>query len=99
MKKHRRRWSVAQKLEILNYCKQHGAIKAAREFNVSTASVYSWIDKYEKKGEAGLSRSQSSSTQSAELKRLLRENTELKKLVAEKELEIRIQQAMLKKSR
>jgi len=99
MKKHQKRWSVSEKLEILNYCKKHGAVKAAREFNVSTAGVYKWIDRYEKEGEAGLSRRQANDNNSAELKRLLRENSELKKLVAEKELEIRIQNAMLKKSR
>lgn len=98
MKKHRKTWSTAEKLEVLNYSKQNGITKASREFEVSQASIYRWRDQYEENGEAGLSKS-AKKKESDELRRLKRENDELKKLVAEKELRLRIQSEMLKKSR
>lgn len=100
MNKHRKRWTTSQKMEILNYCKIHGAARTAREFEVSVGSIYKWRNLYELHGEAGLSKNKKTTTnETLENRRLRRENEELKKMVAEKELRLRIQQEMLKKSR
>lgn len=99
MSTHKKRWSASEKLEILNYYKKAGATKASREFGVSSASIYKWKEAYEKDGEAGLSSKRSNSNEDMELIRLRRENDQLKALVAEKELALRIQAEMLKKSR
>ena len=98
MKKHRKRWTLSEKLEIINYYKLHGATKASREFNVSIGSIYKWREAYESEGVSGLSKSKKVDTALIENRRLKRENDELKKIVAEKELRLRIQAEMLKKS-
>lgn len=99
MSKHRKRWSTKEKLEIINYAKIHSVLKASREFSVSSPSIYKWMDAYDTKGESGLKGQKKDKSESLENKRLKRENDELKKIIAEKELRIRIQEAMLKKSR
>ncbi|MFV0387732.1 MAG: transposase [Pyrinomonadaceae bacterium] len=99
MKKHRKRWSVEEKLEILSFYGRWGAAKAAREFEVSTASIFKWRKAFEERGQEGLENRRLDGTGSAELKKLRRENEQLKKLVAEKELRLRIQEELLKKSR
>lgn len=99
MTKHKKRWSAPEKLEIINYYKLHGATKASREFNVSIGSIYKWKESYESEGVSALSKSKKEDSAAIENRRLKRENDELKKLVAEKELRLRIQDEMLKKSR
>ncbi len=99
MKKHRKKWSTSEKLAIVNHFKTWGATRTAREFGVSPGSIYNWNEAYEAHGEAGLSGKIKEQTESDELRALRRENDALKKLVAEKELRLRIQQEMLKKSR
>jgi len=100
MKKHRKRWSIAEKLAIVQHFKIWGATKTAREFGVSAGSIYNWHEAYEENGEAGLlNGKKKEQTESDEIRALKRENDQLKKLVAEKELRLRIQQEMLKKSR
>jgi len=98
MKKHQKRWTSSEKLEIVNYSKLHGVTKASREFNVSGGSIYKWREAYEKEGTSGLSGKKKVTEDQTEMRRLKRENDELKKLVAEKELRLRIQEEMLKKS-
>ena len=98
MKKHQKRWTATEKLEIVNYSKLHGAAKASRAFNVSAGSIYKWRDAYEKQGASGLSKQKKADSTEVENRRLKRENDELKKLAAEKELHLRIQNEMLKKS-
>lgn len=99
MSKHRKTWSVSEKLAVINYAKTNGNLQASREYDVSSTSVYKWIEAYESHGESGLSRKNKPSTESDELRRLRRENQQLKELVAEKELKLRIKEALLKKSK
>lgn len=99
MSKHRKSWSSSEKLEIINYSKKHGITKAVREYGVSNASIYKWQDRYAKEGKAGLERSNKANEDSAELRKLRRENQQLKELVAEKELLLRIKEELLKKSK
>jgi len=100
MKKHRKRWSTTEKLAVINYFKTWGATKTSREFGVSPGSIYNWNEAYERAGEAGLIQGKKKEpTESDEFRALKRENDQLKKLVAEKELRLRIQEEMLKKSR
>ena len=98
MTKHQKRWTPSEKLEIIHYYKLHGATKASREFNVSAGSIYKWKETYESDGASGFSKTQKETSVLVENRRLKRENDELKKMVAEKELRLRIQHEMLKKS-
>ena len=97
MSKHRRTWSLAEKLEALQLLKKEGIGKASRQLEISSTTLYKWQALLEHQGEQGLSK-QLASGKNPELERLQRENHELKMLVAEKELTIRVQSELLKKT-
>ena len=99
MSKYRKTWSLSEKLTIVNYAKMKGALQASREYEISSTSVYKWLAAYEEHGESGLSPKKKPSEESEELRRLRRENQQLKELVAEKELRLRIKEELLKKSK
>lgn len=96
MGKRRKTWSLEEKKEVLKYCEQYGITKAAREYNVSTPSICKWRRLFEAQGEGGLI-NETVCDRELEFKRLLKENRELKALVAEKELALRIKDSLLKK--
>jgi len=93
----RKIWSKSEKLLILDYASKHGTARASREHGISETSIYKWRDRFEKDGEDGL-KAKTKSDHNVELRQLQRENRELKAIVAEKELQLRIQAEMLKKS-
>ena len=99
MSKHRKTWSVKEKLKVINHAKTHGNVKASREYEVSVNSIYNWQAAYEAHGEEGLKRANKASAESEEIRRLRRENQQLKEIVAEKELRLRIKDELLKKSK
>lgn len=94
MSKHRRHWSESEKKAILQYYQEHGASSAARQFEVSTSMIYRWASELS----PSVLKEVETTILSKEYHRLLRENQALKELVAEKELEIRIKDALLKKT-
>ena len=96
MTKHRQRKSKTEKLEIIHFSKQNSVLEASREFGISTTIIYKWLESYSKNGEDGLVKSGGKTDMELELKRMIRENNQLKKLVAEKELRLMIQKEMLK---
>lgn len=97
MSLHRRKWSQKEKEEILLYADEHGVSKTSREYNVSTATIYNWKNKFDELGSEGLE-SGAKTAMERELAQLKRENIELKKMVAEKELSIRVKDSLLKKN-
>jgi putative transposase len=99
MSKHRKNWKPEEKLAILEYYKTHGLGASCRKFQVSQTAIYKWRDKYEAEGMEGLQRRTREHQVDPEVLRLERENRALKAIVAEKELQLRIQAEMLKKSR
>jgi len=100
MSKHRKTWSQQEKLAVVEYNKLHGSSKTSRHFGVSSVSISKWNRLYDEHGLAGLSGKKSVQPEiDHDRIRLERENRELKAIVAEKELQIRIQAEMLKKSR
>lgn len=97
MGKHQKSWSQEEKLTIVKYYKEHGAAKAAKEFNVSSACIYNWVSLLEKGGSSSLFGA-NSSDKDKEILRLQREIQAYKEIIAEKELSLRIKDALLKKS-
>ena len=97
MGKHQKSWSQDEKLTIVEYYKEHGAAKTSKEFNVSSANIYNWVSYFEKGGISSLSGT-SSSDKDKEILRLQREIQAYKEIIAEKELSLRIKDALLKKS-
>ncbi len=86
-----------EKEEILLSLEEHGVSKTSREYNVSTATLYNWKNKYDELGSEGLENGAKTAME-RELAQLKRENNELKKMVAEKELAIRVKDSLLKKN-
>jgi len=97
MGKHQKSWSQDEKLTIVEYYKEHGASKTSKEFNVSSANIYNWVSYFEKGGSSSLSGT-NSSDKDKEILRLQREIQAYKEIIAEKELSLRIKDALLKKS-
>lgn len=98
MSKYNKRYDQKQKLEIINYFKQHGGARTKRRYDLSLTSIRNWIEILEEHGPQGLALKRVSKQENAELTRLRRENKALKTLVADKELELRIKDMLLKKS-
>jgi transposase-like protein len=93
MSKHRKSWSQADKMAIINHYKEHGAVATSRHYDVSTGMIYRWVSQFDE-----TTKEQTSSSRDLDYHRLLRENQALKEIVAEKELEIRVKDALLKKT-
>lgn len=74
-----------------------GMAEASRHFNVSQTSLYKWKQKFESLGESALEK-RGADQLSKQNAQLLSENRMLKQIVADKELQLMIQQALLKKS-
>jgi transposase-like protein len=96
MGKHQKTWSQVEKQAIINYYTEHGAGKASKEYNVSTATIYRWIELFKEQGNNGLSNS-FTLDKDKEIAKLKREIQAFKEIVAEKELELRIKDSLLKK--
>ena len=93
----KRTFSSEEKLRIIREASESGLQVTLDKYGIYRASYYSWKKKFEEMGEAGFRHGMSS----AHLKRirdLEKENNLLKQLLAEKELEGKLQAELLKKS-
>ncbi len=90
-----KRWSLSEKLEILQNCEENGVIETCRKFTVSTATYYNWKKKFDSQGEDGLKLK--SDPKSKELKKAEEENRILRKLLSDKDIELEVQRELLKK--
>ena len=90
-----KRWSLKEKLEILEQAKEFGVIETCRKFSVSTGNYYNWRKKFEQKGEAGLKTTYQK--KSKELREAEEENRLLRKLLSDREIELEVQRELLKK--
>lgn len=92
----RRKWTPEEKLRILREIENSGAVvKICRKWSIDPSMYYKWKAKYEAEGINGLKRANSLNP---ELKKLLKENERLKRIVADKELEVSILRDLLKKT-
>jgi putative transposase len=85
-----------EKEKILFDIKRLGVTAGCRKHGISKSQYYKWIDRYTAHGLAGLEdrRRVNAETQ---VKKLERENRLLKEIVAEKELESKMKDELLKK--
>lgn len=95
--KYKKRKSTQEKLAIIEEGNKHGWVETARKHNISHPTLLTWRDRFESGGETALSGKLD--VNSKALKKLMRENQKLKELVAEKELEIRMKDELLKKKK
>jgi len=102
MNKEKRAWNLAEKLEALQLLKKEGISKACRQLGLSSTTLYNWERSFEQNGELGLSakpdQGKKTSLKSSNGEIMIGLPTQLKMLVAEKELIIRVQNELLKKS-
>ncbi|MDE1887340.1 MAG: transposase [Gammaproteobacteria bacterium] len=76
----KKRFSEEQIVKILGEAAGHGMAATARKYNISEQTLYVWRRRFE-----GME-----VRQVVELKRLQQENARLKKLVAERDLELEV---------
>ena len=87
----RRKTTIEERKEIVDYCINHNrAYKGtASIYNVSYSQVYSWVKKYDVQGDDGLTdrRGRHKTDEEVnELERLRRENIRLKRQLQEKDM-------------
>ena len=87
----RRKTILEERKEIVSYCITHNNDYkgTASRYDVSYSQVYSWVKKYRKKGEAGLTDKRGhhkSDNEVDEMERLRRENQRLKRQLEERDM-------------
>ena len=88
----------AEKQLILAQGEMEGVAITCREHGISTSLFYTWRRKLKDHGAAGLVRKgRSTSDDAAEVAQLQRDNALLKKLLAEKEMELSLAKELIKK--
>jgi putative transposase len=93
----RKHWTAEEKLKAIQYIDSSNSVtKACRELGIDPSMYYRWKKTYQEKGKEGLEPKYSG--KNPELEKLKRENEMLKKLLAEKTLEMELLQEFLKKT-
>jgi len=96
MKKEHHKRTPQEKEKILLDIQSLGVTVGCRKYNIGKAQYYYWLDRYNAHGLEGLE-DRRAKNMSGELKRLEKENRLLKELLAEKELESKMKDELLKK--
>ena len=91
-----KKFSAAEKLAILKEVKLKGLKETLAKYELFPATYYYWKKKHMVYGDEGLNR-QSSKDHDARVRRLEKENEQLKLLLAEKELESKLKDELIKK--
>lgn len=91
----RRRTSIEERKEIVEYCLKHNRDykESASIYDVSYSQVYSWVKKYDANGEERLSDKRGrhkTDDEIGELERLRRENLRLKRQLEEKDMVVEL---------
>lgn len=92
----KRSFTKEQKLEILKEATLSGVKATLDKHGIYPATYYSWKKKFDSMGEVGF-RHGMTPAHLKEIKRLEKENEQLKLILAEKELEGRLKDELLKK--
>jgi len=85
-----------EKEKILLDIQNLGVIAGCRKYGISRTLYYDWLDKYNASGLDGLE-DRRGKNMGAHIKRLEKENRILKELLAEKELESKLKDELIKK--
>lgn len=96
MGREHRKWSEAQKLQIIQEVEQHGLTETLRKYNLAQSLFHRWRKAYNGEGMNGLKRKYK--VIDPEVRQLQQENDRLKKIVAKLALEIEFKDELLKKS-
>jgi putative transposase len=91
-----KKFTTSEKLSILKEAKEKGVMVTLAKYGLYRATYYYWKRKHLVYGEEGLSHRKTKDLE-ADIKRLEKENEQLKILLAEKELEGKLKDEMIKK--
>lgn len=92
----KRKWSEAQKLQIIGEVEAHGLQETLRKYNLSQSLFHKWRRAYNGEGMQGLTPRYK--TVDPALRGLEQENERLKRIIAKQALEIEFKDELLKKS-
>lgn len=92
----KRTFSKEEKLRIVKEASEQGVKIVLEKYDIYPATYYSWKNKLEEMGEIGLQHGMSPQ-HLKRIRELEKENSVLKQLLAEKELEGRLKSDLLKK--
>jgi putative transposase len=93
----KRKWSEAQKLQIIQETEQHGLQETLRKYNLSQSLFHKWRRAYNGEGMHGLKPRYK--VIDPAVRQLEIENERLKRIIAKQALEIEFKDELLKKSR
>jgi putative transposase len=96
MKKEYKQRSAEEKEKIIQDIQRIGSVSGCRRYNISSALYYDWLERYNASGIEGL-RDRRGKNIELQVKKLEKENKLLKELLAEKELESKMKDELLKK--
>lgn len=96
MSKARRKFSVEQKLQIIQEADQHGITQTLRKHNLSHSVFLRWKHQFNSGGAGSLSPQYAKID--PEIKALQDENARLKKIIGNQALELEFKTELLKKS-
>ena len=97
-KREMKRRTKEEKERILHEVQRLGVVAGCRKNNVDPTTYYSWLEKYQAHGLEGLEDRRGKNSE-ADMRRLEKENKLLKEMLAEKDLEIKMKDELLKKKR
>lgn len=92
----KRKWSEAQKLQIIQEVEHNGLQETLRKYNLSQSLFHKWRKAYNGEGMPGLKRKYK--TVDPAVRQLEVENERLKRIIAKQALEIEFKDELLKKS-
>ena len=92
----RRKFTNEEKVKILEEASKNGVTTTLEHYGIYPATYYAWKKKYTSMGEVGLDHGMTKE-HLKRIRELEKENSQLKEIVAEKELEGRLKDELLKK--
>jgi putative transposase len=97
--KRRARKSAEEKEKIILEIEKLGAVAGCRKFQISAPTYYDWYNRYKSGGLEALRNNRPKEELSIEIKRLQKEMILLKELLVEKDLQLKMQQEVIKKKK
>jgi transposase-like protein len=97
MSKSKRKFSIEEKLSILQEGENQGVDITCRKYNVARSLYYRWRNSFNRQGPDGLAPKYH--RVDPEVKALEKENERLKKIIARQALELEVKEELLKKTK
>lgn len=92
----KKKYSNEEKLAIIKEASTNGVVKTLEKYGIYSATFYNWKKKFDDMGQEGLNHGMTKE-RLKEIRRLEQENELLKQLLAEKEMESKLKDELLKK--